>query len=139
MKKIWLKLVVAFVLVSLVIFLGIIFWPNETEPTAESKYTGQAQKEDKSDLRPEPNTQQPVVKQESEPVRPRGPQIPREERLYPQAEKLYQMASRHKQPVSSSAVSYKILVSCCQQIFNKYPNSPQAGKARKLPQSFKRM
>lgn len=113
MKTVWIKLVVAFVLVSLVIFGVIIFWPNETGPTAESKDTEQVQKEDKGDLRPEPNTQQPVVKQESEPVRPR---IPREERLYPQAEKLYQMASRHKQPVSSPAISYKILVSCCQQI-----------------------
>ena len=33
MKTIWIKLVVAAVLVSLMIIWGIIFWPNEKEPT----------------------------------------------------------------------------------------------------------
>jgi hypothetical protein len=32
MKTIWIKLVAALALVSLVIFGGIIFWPDETEP-----------------------------------------------------------------------------------------------------------
>ena len=32
MKTIWIKLVVALALVFLVVFWGIIFWPNETEP-----------------------------------------------------------------------------------------------------------
>lgn len=139
MKTIYLKIGLVLVLALIATVAIKVFWPSETVPVAESNDTEQVQKEDKGDLRAEPNTQQPVVKQESEPVRPRGPQIPREERLYPQAEKLYRMASRHKHPVSSPAVSYKILVTCCQQIFNKYPNSPQAGKARKLPQSFKRV
>jgi hypothetical protein len=32
MKTTWIKLVVAMALVFLVVFWGIIFWPNETEP-----------------------------------------------------------------------------------------------------------
>jgi hypothetical protein len=137
MKTIYLKIGIVLVLALIATVAIKVFWPSETAPVVQPEDTEQVQKEVKVGPVVEPKMQQPVVKPVSEPPRPRGPQIPEEERLYPEAEKLYQMASRHRQPVSSPAVSYNILVSCCQQIFNQYPNSTQVEKARKLLQEAK--
>jgi hypothetical protein len=44
------------------------------------------------------------------------------------------MALREKNAGGSSQRKYQIVAGCCRQILERYPDSPQADKARKLLQ-----
>jgi hypothetical protein len=138
MKPIYLKVGLLVVLVVVVIITAKIFWRGEPAPTAESKETGPAGKQAKGGPNGEAKPQA-IAKQPSKPAGPREPRVSRQIPQYPEAERWYQMALHHRKPVSTPQDSFRILASCCQQIIMRYPNSPQAEKARGSPNAVFRV
>lgn len=57
-------------------------------------------------------------------------------RQKPSAEELYKTALLHKEPGDSPARNYRIVVDCCRQILEEYPDSPEAEKARAAKQAY---
>jgi hypothetical protein len=132
MTRIYLKIGLVVVLAGGAIMTAKIFWPAGSARPAESKGTGPAGKQAKADPNGEAKPQA-IAKRTGKPAGPREPRVSRQIQQYPEAERLYQMALHHRKPVSTPQDSFRILASCCQQIIMRYPNSPQAEKARGSP------
>ncbi len=56
------------------------------------------------------------------------------EKINPRAEELYQTALNQKDASYSAARKYRIMTQSCRYIIERFPNSPQAEKARELLQ-----
>lgn len=107
MKRLWLEIAGAVILVIVTTIVVRVFWPGEIAPSAEPTHAKQTQK-DKGISKTQPKAQQSRV------------------------ERLYQMALLQKSSDESLDVRYKKLVDYCQQIFREFPHSPQAKRTREL-------
>lgn len=125
MNTFWLKVAGVVIAVFVVAVVVNNFLSSKSEPKAKPKTFYDVLKQDDKRLRAEPKPEQIV-----EPAKPQQDQIPLEEKV--QAERLFEMALANRKMARLPGMTYKQMVDYCRQIIEKYPNSPQAPKARRM-------
>ncbi len=128
MNTFWLKLAGFVILVVGAILLIRSFSAPKAKPqTKEKNFYDVIAKDDKR-LRADINAPQPEEK--SSAAEQSMQEIPLEDQV--QAERLFEMALAQRKMGRLPGVSYKLMVDYCREIISKYPNSPQAPKARRM-------
>lgn len=134
MNTFWLKIAGIVVVIVVVIIVVDKILPSGDEPKTERKAFYDVIAEDDRRLRAEPEAEQrPVEEQVTEverPAKPESKEIALEDQV--QAERLFEMALAQRKMGRLPGVSYKLMVDYCREIIEKYPNSPQAPKARRM-------
>lgn len=125
MNTFWLKVAGVVIAVFVVAVVVNNFLSSKSEPKAEPKTFYDVIKQDDKRLRAEPKPEQIV-----ELARSQQDQIPLEEKV--QAERLFEMALTNRKMARLPGMTYKQMVDYCRQIIEKYPDSPQAPKARRM-------
>jgi len=156
MKAFWLKMALLCVLALGLVVLVNVF-PSRQEPAAQTqqpdrreqtsqtteelqqarrerekrRQQSKAQTAQQQQALPEQQKQQPPARQTQQ------------QQLNPQAEMLYQLAVKHEKMAHLPMMTFKKPVDYCREILERYPNSPQAPKARKLlremPERYRKM
>jgi hypothetical protein len=140
MNTLVLKIAGIIILVLVAIIVANIFWPTGSAPIAQAPDSEQIQQENKGIL----ETRQLEAKQVVEPTKPKRPKTIRQETLnHQRAENLYQVALLQKEKsINSPNMNYEMVIGCCRQILERYPDSPQADKAKELlqevPEQYRR-
>ncbi len=144
MNTFWLKIAGVVVVVLAVIFLIKNFLMFSVRPEAEPKTFYDVVAEDdkrlRSDIEPlklqqaDANLQTKQAspdepKAEVEQPQP-GKEIPIEDQV--QAERLFEMALSQRKMGRLPGMSYKLMVDYCREIIEKYPDSPESPKARRM-------
>lgn len=144
MNTFWLKMAGFVIVVLAAIFLMRNFSAFTVKPEAKPKTFYDVAAEDdrrlRSDTEPlksqetEANLQTKQVPRAELKAKVEQPQpekeIPIEDQV--QAERLFEMALAQRKMGRLPGVSYKLMVDYCRKIIEKYPDSPQAPKARRM-------
>jgi hypothetical protein len=133
MNTFWLKLAGFVVLVVGAIFLIRSFSAPKAKPQTNEKSFYDVIAEDDKRLRADINAPQLEEKGSAaaeQLTQAATEEIPLEDRV--QAERLFEMALAQRKMGRLPGVSYKLMVDYCREIISKYPNSPQAPKARRM-------
>jgi len=133
MNTFWLKLAGFVILAVGAIFLIRSFSAHKAKPKTNEKSFHDVIAEDDKRLRADINAPQPEEKSSAaaeQLTQAATEEIPLEDRV--QAERLFEMALAQRKMGRLPGVSYKLMVDYCREIISKYPNSPQAPKARRM-------
>jgi len=87
--------------------------PQETEPAAEQS-----------------SEQLKQIEQQAKAVQEQTSQMPVEDQV--QAQRLFEMALAQRKMARLPGIGYKQMIDYCREIIQKYPNSPEAPKARRM-------
>jgi hypothetical protein len=128
MNRLALKIAGVIVLVLVVIIAAKVFRSAGSVPTIQS-----------------PDLKEAQAKKAAEPTELGLAAKIKQEKPTQRVEKLYQKALLQKEKIANSAnpnVNYEEMASYCQKILERYPDSPQAEKARELlqevPEQYRR-
>jgi len=101
---------------------------QEQEDTLQAELAEAEQKAKEAQAREQ--VQQRYVKPSTKPPEPQPEELPIEDQI--QAEKLYQMALTEFKIARKPLMTYHRMVRYCRELLEKYPDSPEAAKARVL-------
>ena len=159
MNTVWLKIaILAVVLVGAIIIVSKFLSSEVKEATdieaaAERIEAGEAklqaqlrEAELKAEQQKSQQTQltQTPAKLSVAPTRPSGPEISEEDIVASvEAERLYNMALTQYRIGRKTGMTFKKMVDYCREIFERYPNSPEAAKAkvlmRNMPERYRQL
>jgi len=134
MKEFLIKIaILAVIVIAIVVLVKKFSGPSEKP---KNKSFQDVVAEDDRRLRADIEEPQPTsekakqIEQQAKGVQEQAEEMPIEDQV--QAQRLFEMALAQRKMARLPGVTYKLMVDYCREIIQKYPNSPEAPKTRRM-------
>jgi TolA-binding protein len=138
MKEFLIKItILAVIVIAIVVLVRKFSGPSERpknksfqDVVAEDDRRLRADIEEPQQISERSSEEAKQIEQQAREVQEQHEEIPIEDQV--QAQRLFEMALAQRKMARLPGITYKLMVDYCREIIQKYPNSPEAPKARRM-------